>query len=92
VPRQLRLEYGGAIYHLMNRGDRREEIVRDDGDRELFVATLGAAALKCGWQVHAWCLLGNHFQRAMRGVASRAMRGVVGRCEGSHLNIQQMKD
>jgi len=33
MPRQLRLEYEGAIYHLMNRGDRREEIVRDDLDR-----------------------------------------------------------
>ena len=45
----------------MNWGDRREDIVRDDGDGELLVATLGAAALKCGWEVHAWCLLSNHF-------------------------------
>jgi hypothetical protein len=29
VPRQVRREYAGAIYHVMNRGDRREEIVRD---------------------------------------------------------------
>jgi len=26
MPRQLRIQYEGAIYHLMNRGDRREEI------------------------------------------------------------------
>jgi hypothetical protein len=31
MPRQLRLEYAGAIYHLMNRGDRREVIVKDGG-------------------------------------------------------------
>lgn len=61
MPRQLRIEYEGAIYHVMNRGDRREEIVRDDGDRESFVATLGAAAQRCEWEVHAWCLMGNHF-------------------------------
>jgi hypothetical protein len=24
MPRQLRIEYPGAIYHVMNRGDRRE--------------------------------------------------------------------
>jgi len=30
VPRELRMEYGGAIYHVMNRGDRREDIFRDD--------------------------------------------------------------
>jgi hypothetical protein len=30
MSRQLRIQYEGAIYHLMNRGDRREEIFRDD--------------------------------------------------------------
>jgi hypothetical protein len=44
MPRQLRIEYEGAIYHVINRGDRREPIFRDGKDRELFLATLGAAA------------------------------------------------
>jgi REP element-mobilizing transposase RayT len=30
MPRKLRLEYPGAIYHVMNRGNRREDIFRDD--------------------------------------------------------------
>ena len=30
MPRQLQVQYEGAIYHLMKRGDRREEIFRDD--------------------------------------------------------------
>jgi hypothetical protein len=34
MPRQPRIEYEGAIYHVMNRGDRREDIVRGVGDRE----------------------------------------------------------
>ena len=38
--RQLRLEYPGAVYHVVNRGDRREEIFRDDPDRECFLSTL----------------------------------------------------
>ena len=41
VARQLRVEYAGAIYHVMNRGDRREPIFQDDGDRQRFVETLG---------------------------------------------------
>jgi len=32
MPRQLRIEYPGAIYHVMNRGDRREPIFRDKAD------------------------------------------------------------
>jgi len=61
MPRQPRIEYEGAIYHVMNRGDRREDIVHGEADRRLFVQTLGETAVKCGWEVHAWCLMTNHF-------------------------------
>ena len=61
MPRKLRVEYAGAIYHVMNRGDRRELIFMDELDRERFLATLGEACAKTGWQVHAFCLMPNHF-------------------------------
>ena len=59
--RNLRVEYPGAIYHVMNRGDRREAIFLDDQDRELFLETLSEVCEKTDWQVHAWCLMSNHF-------------------------------
>ncbi len=52
MPRQLRLEYR-AVYHVMNRGDRREDILRDNEDRRLFLSTLAEACQKTLWQVHA---------------------------------------
>jgi REP element-mobilizing transposase RayT len=55
------MEYPGAIYHVMNRGDRREAIFLADQDRELFVAALAEACAKADWQVHAYCLMGNNF-------------------------------
>ncbi len=61
MPRPLRVEYPGAIYHLMSRGDHREAIFHDDADRRAFLNTLGEACAKTGWQVHAYCLMGNHF-------------------------------
>jgi REP element-mobilizing transposase RayT len=61
MARKLRVEYAGAIYHVMNRGDRREEIFKDDADRKRFVETLGEVCAKTGWQVHALCLMENHF-------------------------------
>jgi REP element-mobilizing transposase RayT len=61
VPRKLRIQYPGAIYHVMNRGDRREKIFVDDPDRERFLKTLGEACEKTGWQVHACCLMSSHF-------------------------------
>ncbi|HVR35896.1 MAG TPA: transposase, partial [Methylomirabilota bacterium] len=61
MPRKLRVEYPGAIYHVMNRGDRKEAIFRDDEDRRVFLRTLGECCARTGWQVHAWCLMFNHF-------------------------------
>jgi REP element-mobilizing transposase RayT len=57
----VRIEYEGARYHVMSRGDRREDIVTDDGDRQEFLRALGEACQKTGWQVHAYCLMTNHF-------------------------------
>ena len=57
----MRVEYAGACYHLMSRGARRENIYRDDRDRAAFLDTLGLACAKTGWQVHAFCLMSNHF-------------------------------
>ena len=61
MARKLRVEYAGAIYHVMNRGDRRELIFLDEADRQRFVETLGEACAKTGWQVHAYVLMPNHF-------------------------------
>lgn len=61
MPRPLRIEYSGAIYHVMNRGGRREAIFCDAFDRQRFVATLGEVCTKTDWQIHAYCLMNNHF-------------------------------
>ena len=39
MPRKIRVEYPGAIYHVMSRGDRREAIFADDQDRAQFLRT-----------------------------------------------------
>ena len=41
MARKLRVEYPGAIYHVLNRGDRREPIFKDDEDRRRFLVALG---------------------------------------------------
>jgi putative transposase len=51
MARQVRIEYAGAFYHVMARGDRREAIVRSNADRELFVETLGETCQKTGWRI-----------------------------------------
>ncbi|MHB8522793.1 MAG: transposase [Limisphaerales bacterium] len=61
MPRKLRVEYPGAIYHVMSRGNGKQDIFRGDVDRQDFIKTLAETCQKTGFQVHAWCLMRNHF-------------------------------
>ena len=74
--RQLRIEYPGAIYHVMNRGDRREPIYQDDADRTRFLQTLGEACRKTDWQIHAYCLMGNHFHLVLETPGANLVAGM----------------
>jgi putative transposase len=61
MARKLRVQFPGAFYHVMNRGDRGEPIFNDDTDRMRFLETLGETCERTGWGIHAWCLMPNHF-------------------------------
>jgi REP element-mobilizing transposase RayT len=61
MARSVRIEFAGAYYHVMARGNRREAIFLDDDDRRFFLKTLSEACGRTGWRVHAWVLMGNHY-------------------------------
>ncbi|HEY1120306.1 MAG TPA: transposase [Haloferula sp.] len=61
MPRSLRHEYPGAVYHLMARGDGGKRVFESDDDRKAFLSRLGKVCASHGWRVHAWVLMGNHF-------------------------------
>ena len=50
--RAMRVEYPGAIYHVMDRGDRRGDIFVNDVDRQDILKTLAEACQNAAWQVH----------------------------------------
>jgi REP element-mobilizing transposase RayT len=61
MARSIRLEYAGAFYHVMARGNRKNEIFVDDDDRRFFLKCLSEVCEKTGWKVHAWVLMPNHY-------------------------------
>ena len=61
MARPLRLEYRGAMYYIMARGNQGRAIFEDDKDRQRFVETLGEACGKAGWRLHAYVLMNNHY-------------------------------
>lgn len=61
MSRTVRIQFAGAYYHAMARGNRREAIFHDDDDRRFFLNALSQACEMTGWRVHAWVLMDNHY-------------------------------
>jgi putative transposase len=61
MSRAPRIEFEGALYHLMARGDRREAIFLEDKDRLQFLQYLEEGVNRYGVLVHCYVLMGNHF-------------------------------
>ena len=66
MPRRLRLQYPDAIYHLMARGNGRQDIVCDDVDRDRLQEHLGRAAIRCSWRVYAFAIMSNHLHVVLK--------------------------
>ena len=76
MPRQLRLEYEGAVYHVMARGNRRESIYRDDRDRLAWLDYLSQACQRTGWRVYGWVLMGNHYHLLVETPGANLVSGM----------------
>jgi putative transposase len=61
MPRPLRIQFEGAIYHVTSRGNAREKIFVDDEDRTAFLEVLAEVVGRFGWICHAYCLMSNHY-------------------------------
>jgi len=81
MSRPLRLEFAGALYHVMARGNAREPIFSDDEDRTAFLDGLVRACERFDWVLWAYCLMDNHYHllaETRRPSLSRGMREVNG--------------
>ncbi len=65
MPRKLRLEYAGACYHVINRGNYRRNLFAGPGAAESFEACLLEAVARFGWRLHAFVIMRNHFHLAV---------------------------
>ena len=65
MARRLRIQFPGAIYHVINRGNYRRDLFADVGAAKSFEDALGDAAVRFEWTVHAYCLMQNHFHVAL---------------------------
>jgi len=75
MPRRLRIEFEGAIDHVMARGNRRQKIVRDDADRRRLIEGLEHAVIRYGWELPSYVVMAGVGDGIGRRACERAFDG-----------------
>ena len=65
MARSLRVEYPGAVYHVLNRGNYQKAVFESPETRVAFETCLFGACRRYGWRLYAYCTLSNHYHCAL---------------------------
>lgn len=65
MPRKQRIEYPGAVYHVISRGNYRKELFLNHGTGAAFEDCLFETVERCGWKLHAYVIMSNHYHLAL---------------------------
>lgn len=76
MPRPLRPQIAGGVYHITTRGNRGAPIFVRDEDRLLYVGMLRRACERYEWTLHAACLMGNHLHLIVQTAHPNISRGM----------------
>ena len=76
MARRLRIQYSDAIYHVMARGNGRQDIVQDDADRGRLVACLERTVRRSGWSLYAFVFLTNHLHLVLKTPRPNLAKGM----------------
>jgi putative transposase len=60
-----RFEAEQGVYHVINRGNYRAHVFQSDRTKTALLKCLDETCQRTGWQIHAWCIMSNHFHLAM---------------------------
>lgn len=76
MSRPLRIEFPGAHYHVMSRGNARQLVFLDDTDHHAYLDLLGECCVRFDWHCHAFCLMPNHVHLLLETRAANLSRGM----------------
>ena len=76
MARKLRLEFPGACYHVISRGNYRAHLFKTEGAKAAFESCLFEACAKSGWLLHAYVLMGNHYHLAVETPEGNLVAGM----------------
>jgi REP element-mobilizing transposase RayT len=80
MPRKPRLRLPGGLYHVILRGNDRQDIFFEDEDRLAFYRLLEEGTRRFDYRVHAFCLMTNHVHLALQMGPQPLSKGLQNLC------------
>jgi REP element-mobilizing transposase RayT len=75
--RETEIGIRGGDYHVINRGNYRKDLFGERGAAAAFENTLFEACVKCGWKIHAYVMMSNHFHLAVETPEANWVSGMA---------------
>ena len=76
MARPLRIEYDGAIYHVMARGNQGRDLFAIEWERRCWLGTLEEVVDRAGWRVHAYVQTTTHYHMLLETPSANLVAGM----------------
>jgi putative transposase len=84
MPRPARIVLPGIAHHVVQRGNRRQRLFFDDGDRRAYLKLLAAALERHGTSCLGWCLMDNHVHLILLPLSADGLRAPLAGVHTAH--------
>ena len=76
MARQWRIEYPDALYHILSRGNNRQDIFLDDDDRNIFLDILDELSERFNFEIYAYVSMDNHYHILLKTLNANLSKGM----------------
>ena len=86
MPRRARVVCPGYLHHITQRGNNRQYVFQEDDDYILYLKRIEEYRRKCGVEIYAYCLMGNHVHFIMKPYSKKSIAEMF---RGVHMRYAQ---
>ena len=91
MPRPLRISLEGLVYHVINRGNNRQEVFKGEGDFDTYLKVLKKFKQKYSFRFYGYCLMNNHAHLIIEPTKAKTLSKIVQSITLSHIRLYHSK-
>jgi putative transposase len=91
MPRQARISLEGLVYHIINRGNNRQEVFKDEDDFATYLKTVKRFKEKYSFKFYGYCLMNNHTHLIVEPTKPNTLSKIIQSITLSHIRLYHLK-